>query len=110
MEIRAGQWFHSLVVVGTAMTACGTSSTVGKSDAGGDGSPLVDGGKDSDGSGDATVSTQQDGAPATDASADAPDSADMTALCCSGGGGCKYDDAGVSVCANCCIYCGGCIS
>jgi hypothetical protein len=113
MGDRAGRWFHTLVVVGTAMTACGGSTAVDarpSSDAGRDGAQPVVGGKDS-GSSEAGASGLPDASPAGDASA-APDAAAIVAMCCNGTGAggfpCRLGDAGLPICGMdvCCTYCG----
>jgi hypothetical protein len=111
MGDRAARWFHTLVVVGTAMTACGGSTAVDarpSADAGRAGAQPVVGGKDA-GSTEAGASGLPDASPAPDASA-APDAADIVAMCCSTSGGnpCRLGDAGGPLCGQyiCCTYCG----
>lgn len=112
MEDRAGRWFHTLVVVGTAMTACGGNTAVDarpSPDAGRSGAQPVVGGKDS-GSTETGAGELPDASPTGDASM-APDAAAMRAMCCGEApqtwGPCKADDAGVPVCGYvvCCEYC-----
>ena len=109
MGDRAGRWFHTLVVVGTAMTACGGNAVVDPRpgpDAGRTGAQPVVGGADAGGA-DGTASVGSDASPTADAST-APDAAAIVAACCGPMGRCKLDDAGVPVCgfSTCCEYCG----
>jgi hypothetical protein len=109
MGDRAGRWFHTLVVVGTAMTACGGSTTVDARpghDAGRTGAQPGVGGADAGGA-EGGASAGTDASPTADASA-APDAAAIIAACCGPGPRCKLDDAGAPVCgfSTCCEYCG----
>jgi len=109
MGDRAGRWFHTLVVVGTAMTACGGSTAVdtpSSPDAGRTRAQPVVGTADGGGA-DGSAAVGPDPSPDTDASA-APDAAAIVAACCGPVGRCKVDDAGAPVCgfSTCCEYCG----
>jgi hypothetical protein len=107
MGDRAGRWFHTLVVVGAAMTACGGNTVVDaprEPDAGRAGAQPVVGGTDG-GSADGGAASKPDAAATQDA-APAPDASAMYAFCCAGPYQCRLDDAGAPVCAvSCPTYC-----
>ena len=113
---RAGRWFHTIVVMGTSLTACGgraTDETAGPDAASGPGDARGEGAATAKGDGGAAdasppVSTP-DAAFRRDA-ASAPDSGETTAFCCSGycTFQCRRNDAGAPVCSPnfCGQYCG----
>ena len=114
MGDRAGRWFHTLVVVGTAMTACGGNTAVEAPpgpDAGRAGAQPVVVGKDASRA-DGAATSGPDAAVAGDASlsqdAASQDAAAMAAMCCTGAAMCRLNDAGAPLCGPGCLdYCCG---
>jgi hypothetical protein len=117
---RAGRWFHTIVVVGSSLTACGgrVGSDAADPDGGsGDSSagqptsgPAVATGADAasaDARSDAPA-VYADAASSVAEAAVAPDASNMTAMCCDPATlRCRLNDAGTPACLpfDCCLYC-----